>query len=232
MRLSYGARRIRGFQRVVSQHQGRHWRARPIAGDIIDNLEGIEELNFVGHSMGNLVIRHYLGDLQRQEAGKKQDSFGSPKGDSPIFIDTKIGTVPKKGPAFKRFVMLAPPNHEAQMATAFGDNFFYKTLSGQSGQQLGRQWAELERMLATPDFEFAVIAGGKNNDKGYNPWLSGDNDGTISVDSAKLAGAHSFIVLPVLHTFIMNDAKVQEMTLEFLQKGYFVSEAQRHPLDK
>ncbi len=118
------------------------------------------------------------------------------------------------------------------MATAFGDNIVFKTVSGQSGQQLGRQWKELERNLATPDCEFAIIAGGKNNDKGYNPLLSGDNDGTISVESAKLAGARDFIVLPVLHTFIMNDAKVQELTLQFLQKGYFISEAERHPLEK
>lgn len=85
--------------------------------------------------------------------------------------------------------------------------------------------------MAAPDCEFAIIAGGKNNDKGYNPLLSGDNDGTISVETAKLPGASDFIVLPVLHTFIMNDAKVQELTLQFLQKGFFISEAERHPLD-
>jgi pimeloyl-ACP methyl ester carboxylesterase len=239
--------------------------ARSLA-HVIDNLDGIEELNFIGHSMGNIVIRHYMGDLQRQEAGKNlvsattdtmtesKNNFGdfslpvripdpspekgegsdtwSSKGDSPIFVDTKIGTVPKKRPAFKRFVMLAPPNHEAQLATAFGDNIIFKTISGQSGQQLGRQWKELERKLAVPDCEFAIIAGGKNNDKGYNPWLSGDNDGTISVESAKLAGAKDIIVVPVLHTFIMNDTKVQQLTLQFLQKGFFISEAERHPLDK
>ncbi|MGA2062326.1 MAG: alpha/beta hydrolase [Thermoguttaceae bacterium] len=209
-------------------------------GHVIDNLDGVEEVNFVGHSMGNIVIRYYFGDLRRQEAENNQSSIGPEnawedkqrKGDSPIFVDTKIGTVPKKRPAFHRFVMLAPPNHEAQMATAFGDNIVFKTVSGQSGQQLGRQWKELERNLAAPDCEFGIIAGGKNNDKGYNPLLSGDNDGTISVETAKLPGASDFIVLPVLHTFIMNDAKVQELTLQYLQKGYFISEAQRHRLDK
>ena len=38
---------------------------------IIDNLEGIEEINFIGHSMGNVVIRHYLGDLARQDPAKQ-----------------------------------------------------------------------------------------------------------------------------------------------------------------
>jgi pimeloyl-ACP methyl ester carboxylesterase len=99
--------------------------ARSLA-HVIDNLDGIEEVNFVAHSLGNIVIRYYMGDLQRQEAEKKQTSMGP---------DALRG----KRPAFNRFVMLAPPNHEAQMATAFGDNIVFKTVSGQSGQQLGRQ---------------------------------------------------------------------------------------------
>jgi hypothetical protein len=34
-----------------------------------------------------------------------------------------------------------------------------------------------------------------------------------------------------LHSFIMNDAKAQKITLQFLEKGYFISETERHPLD-
>ena len=30
---------------------------------LIDGLEGVEEINFVAHSMGNIVIRHYLHDM-------------------------------------------------------------------------------------------------------------------------------------------------------------------------
>lgn len=186
---------------------------------IIDNLDGIEEVNFVAHSMGNIVIRHYLGDLRKQEAQVTESS-------------ATADVLRRKRPKFNRFVMLAPPNHEAQMATFFADNVLFKTITGESGQQLGRQWKELEGKLSTPDFDFAVVAGGKNNGKGYNPLLPGDNDGTISVDTTKLPGARDFIVLPVMHTVIMNDARVREITLQFLQRGYFLSEAERNPLDK
>ena len=62
--------------------------------------------------------------------------------------------------------------------------------------------------------------------------LPGDNDGTISVDTTKLPGACDFYVQPVLHSFNMNDARVCELTLRFLQQGYFLFEPQRHPLDK
>jgi hypothetical protein len=128
--------------------------------------------------------------------------------------------------------MLSPPNHEAEIATFFGNNILFKTITGQSGQQLGRLWSDLEGNLAAPDFEFGIVAGGKSDEKGYNLLLPGDNDGTITVESTKLAGAHDFIVLPVLHSFIMNNDKVQELTLRFLQNGYFISENERQPFEK
>ena len=84
----------------------------------------------------------------------------------------------------------------------------------------------------TPKFEFGIIAGGKNGPKGYNPMLQGDNDGVIGVETAKLDGARDLVVVPVLHSFIMDDAKVQEYVLRFMQHGCFVSEKERHPLAK
>ena len=52
----------------------------------------------------------------------------------------------------------------------------------------------------------------------------------VSVDSTRLAGAADFAVLPVLHTMMMDDAKVQQYTLNFLRHGYFISAAERHPI--
>ena len=185
---------------------------------IIENLDGIEEINFVAHSMGNIVVRHYLGDLARQEPWKQSANAAA--------ADRRAVA------RFHRFVMLAPPNQGALLAEMFADNVLFKQIMGESGQQLGRDWPELEKRLATPSFEFGIIAGGKGNQKGYNPLLPGDNDGTISVETTKLAGARDFAVLPVLHSFIMDNAQVQEYVLRFLQHGYFVSEHQRHPLEQ
>ena len=185
---------------------------------IINNLHGIEEINFVGHSMGNIVIRHYLGDLARQDPTKQSPNAAA--------ADRRAKM------RFGRFVMLAPPNQGALLAATFADNFLFKEITGDAGQQLGRDWPELEKRLATPDFEFGIIVGGKGNDKGYNPILKGDNDGVISIETAKLAGAHDFVRLPLLHSFIMDNAKVQQYTLCFLQHGYFISADERHPLKK
>ena len=133
---------------------------------------------------------------------------------------------------FGRFVMLGPPNQGALLAETFADNVLFKEIAGDAGQELGRDWPELEKRLATPDFQFGIVAGGKGNNKGYNPILVGDNDGVISVETAKLAGAHDFVRLPVLHSFIMDNAKVQQYVLSFLQHGYFISAAERHPLEE
>ncbi len=185
---------------------------------VINNLDGIEEINFVAHSMGNIVIRHYLGDLARQESWKQ--SAGAAAADRRALA------------RFHRFVMLAPPNQGALLADTFADNALFKDIFGDAGQQLGRDWPELEKRLATPAFEFGIIAGGRGSQKGYNPLLPGDNDGTISVDTAKLPGARDFAVLPLLHSFMMDYDRVQEYVLRFLQHGYFVSQRQRRPLDK
>lgn len=185
---------------------------------IIDNLQDIEEINFIGHSMGNIVVRHYLGDLLRQQPWKQSANA--------------IAAGRRAKRRFHRFVMLAPPNQGALLAETFANNVLFKEIFGDAGLQLGRDWPDLEKRLATPSFEFGIIAGGKGNGKGYNPLLPGDNDATISVETTKLAGARDFIVLPILHSFVMDDARVQEYTLRFLEHGYFVSEQQRQPVEK
>ncbi|MBU4272752.1 MAG: alpha/beta fold hydrolase [Planctomycetes bacterium] len=181
---------------------------------LVDNLDGIEEINFVGHSMGNIVVRHYLGDLAEAE----KSGFSA--------ADRRAVA------RFGRFVMLAPPNQGSRLASVFANNALFKQIVGEAGQQLGRQWPELEKHLATPHFQFGVVAGGKGDGKGYNPLLSGDNDGVISVETAKLAGARDFIVVPSLHSFVMDKVQVQRYVLSFLQHGYFVSDPKRQPLEK
>ncbi len=173
---------------------------------VISSLEGIEEINFVAHSLGNLVVRHYLGDHTNAEAG--------------VFPDPRIG----------RMVMLGPPNQGAQLAEALGQYRLFHVVAGQSASQLGRDWQQLEARLATPACPFGILAGGRGTEKGYNPLLGQDNDLVVSVECTRLAGAADFAVLPVLHTLMMDDAKVQEYTLRFLEHGYFISPDQCQPI--
>ena len=94
-----------------------------------------------------------------------------------------------------------------------------------------RDWANLEAQLATPPGPFGILAGGRGAATGYNPWLEGDNDMVVTVESTRLPGAADFAVLPVVHTLMMDDRRVQEYTVRFLERGYFVSEAARSPIE-
>lgn len=158
---------------------------------VLESLDGIEEINFVCHSLGNIIVRRYLYDHLDPKTGRP--------------TDTRI----------RRMVMLGPPNHGSNVADKFSDNPLFR-VSGTAGQELGAGWEVLSKKLVTPPFEFAIIAGGKEDGKGYNPFLRGDDDGTVRVESARLAGASDFTIVPVLHSFLMKNHKVKQRTLRFL----------------
>jgi pimeloyl-ACP methyl ester carboxylesterase len=181
---------------------------------VIDHLEGVKQIDFVAHSMGNIVIRHYLGDLAKEASG-------DPSTDSAKSAQKTLAM-------FHRFVMIGPPNHGSSLAATLGNNSLFRNLAGQAGQDIGRDWPNEEKRLVTPPFEFGIIAGGMNNDLGFNPLIPGDNDFTLSVQTTQLAGAADFIIVPVLHHIQPKDANIQKYTLSFLQRGYFVSTEQRH----
>lgn len=181
--------------------------ARSLA-KVIGSLEGIEEINLVGHSMGNIVIRRYL-------AG-----------------DNTPGDSWRPDPRVARVVMIAPPNHGSVAATRLSDNSVFKTVFGESGQQLGVKWDDLESRLATPRTEFGIIAGGWGNKLGLNPFQPGDDDGRISVETTRLAGASDFLVVPAVHEFIAHDPRVLNYTLTFLTSGYFISLAEKRGIPR
>lgn len=173
---------------------------------VVRHLEGITEVNFVAHSLGNLVIRHYFNDLNR-EASENRPTI-----------------------RFGRVVMLAPPNNGAEMARRFQDNTLFRAIWGASGKELATEWSELQANLAVPQGEFGIIAGGKGNDDGLSPLIAGDDDFVVGVEETRLPGATDFLVLPVLHGTIMADERVQECTLRFLRSGYFESPETRRPI--
>jgi pimeloyl-ACP methyl ester carboxylesterase len=175
---------------------------------VIQHLEGVREISFVAHSMGNLVIRHYLNDIELLTPAAR----------------------PKV--QFKRFVMISPPNHGATMAGNFADSKLVQAAAGESLQQLApnRKWPELEKRLATPNFDFGIIAGGTGDRDGYLQALPGDDDSLLTLETTKLAGASDFVQVKGIHQLLPQSKQVRLVTLRFLLKGYFISPQQRHPL--
>jgi pimeloyl-ACP methyl ester carboxylesterase len=172
---------------------------------LIDNLEGIDQIHFVCHSLGNLVVRRYLGEGTEPKPKWK--------------VDNRI----------KRFVMLGPPNNGAHLAEIFKDNKLFGMLMGPSGKQIAA-WSEVEKRLGTGNCEFAIIAGSLTGSF-TNPLVSGDDDLIVGVEETKLAGARDFLGVPLIHGNLMSDPYVQKKTLSFLKNGYFLAEDLRHPIE-
>jgi hypothetical protein len=176
---------------------------------VIENLgERVDEISFVAHSLGNIVIRHYLSDQTDAANGRRPD------------------------PRIKRIVMIGAPNNGARMAEIFGQNTAFERVLGKSGRAMAREWNDLQKHLAVPQVEFGIIAGGKQDGNGYNPFLDGDDDFIVKVEETRLPGARDFIVIDGLHAILMSNPDVQKAALRFLQHGCFVSEEGRRPLPR
>lgn len=168
---------------------------------VIQSLEGVEEIDLVVHSMGGLVVRSWLDQQEK--------------------VDPRV----------RRMVMLGVPNRGADMADRFRSNLLFKVVFGPAGQQLvTEENGDFISRLPTPPFPFGVVAGGRNTLKGFNPLIRGDDDGTVSVNSTRLPGAADFILLPVLHSFMMNDARSIAHTLQFLKTGKFRESGESQPI--
>ena len=174
---------------------------------VIDGLgDQVTDIYFVAHSLGNIVIRHYLHDTTNPQTQQNGD------------------------PRIRRIVMIGPPNQGSKVARTFKNSHLFRAVAGKSGDQLARDWAKLVPQLATPSAEFGIVAGGQENEAYSHFLLKGKDDYTVSVDETKLTGATDFMVRPLLHGTMMNQPIVLQATTRFFKEGHFVSEAQRSPL--
>ncbi len=117
-----------------------------------------------------------------------------------------------------RVVMIAPPNRGSAIARLLADVPAYRLVTGAAGQQLTPQAVARIPML---DHPFAIIAGGKGDDGGFNPLLPGDDDGTVGVAETRLEGATDFLVVPEIHALISNHQETIRATINFLKRGRF-----------
>lgn len=148
-------------------------------------------LHFVTHSLGGLVARALI------------------TADRPATLG--------------RVVMLAPPNAGSALAdlvTALG---LENAILGKVGGHLRtRRSADTERLLGPVDYDLGIIAGNRSYDPGIAARvLDGPHDGKVTVAATRIDGMRDHIVLPVQHTFMLNDARVIAQMLAYLATGAF-----------
>ncbi|MFK8113220.1 MAG: esterase/lipase family protein [Rubripirellula sp.] len=161
--------------------------------EILEDLPADATFSFVGHSMGNIVVRHLIGDLQQYK-------------DPTRILDR-----------CQSMVMLGPPNQGAAIARRLAPSGLYGLVTGKGGMELGPEWDNFVKNLATPPFPFAIIAGDVSKNTIQNPLVDGSSDFVVSVEEAQLDGCEQFETVPVLHSFLMDDAKALELTTAFIQ---------------
>lgn len=169
---------------------------------VLESLDGITEVNLIVHSMGGIVVRTYLQQVDQPD------------------------------PRLHRMVMLGSPNTGAHLVDLLQDklNVVFKPLYGPAGQQLGTNSEGFVAKLPIPTFEFAVIAGGRGNDAGFNPLIPGDDDGVVSVESTRLPGARDFLLVPTIHALLMRSADISAACVRFLKEGALRSDGDRQPI--
>ncbi|MEO1618760.1 MAG: lipase [Planctomycetota bacterium] len=162
--------------------------------EVLEDLPPNDQFQFVGHSMGNIVVRALVADLQQS---------GDPQG---------------LLPRCERMVMLGPPNQGAAIARRLSKTKVFGWVTGQGAMELGPEWKKLEANLATPPFPFHIIAGDIQSPI-PNPLVDGESDFVVSLEEAKLEGSETFETYPVLHSFLMDDSKIIDRVLELLSRS-------------
>jgi len=160
--------------------------------EVVAGLPPRGPVSFVGHSLGNIVVRRWLALAGAEDRRRVH-----------------------------RVVMLGPPNQGSQLARMAAGIWGVATHVDGATRELVFDWQQVAPQLAVPECDFGIVAGGKGDDAGYSPLLAGDDDAVVCVAETRLPGARDFLLLPVHHAAMMRDPKVQRATESFLKTGRF-----------
>lgn len=160
--------------------------------NVVAGLPAVDHVSFVGHSLGNLVVRSWMAQAGPADLAR-----------------------------LDRMVMLGPPNQGSDLAKMAAKVWVLAALSEGAARDLVVDWNKVGPTLPAPQCPFGIVAGGKGDGAGYSLLLEGDDDAVVRVDETRLDGADDFLVIPVHHAAMMKNTTVQQAVTAFLKTGRF-----------
>ena len=115
--------------------------------------------------------------------------------------------------------LLAPPNRVSKAARFFGRNPLYRFLTRDAGRLLGDE--AFMNALPVPHGPLRIYAGTAGYSGAHSPFHEA-NDGILTVSETCLVSSSPPVLVPALHTFIMNSAAVAAdivATVDSLQRS-------------
>lgn len=120
-------------------------------------------------------------------------------------------------PAPAHFIMLATPNRPPLLARRLNRFWPYRIICGESGQLLARE--DFFAGLPHPAVPYTIIAGTGGARGRRSPFGQAANDWVVAVEETLLLPGDRPTILPVGHTFMMNNREVHATIRRTLEQS-------------
>jgi hypothetical protein len=107
----------------------------------------------------------------------------------------------------EHLVMLGTPNRPPRLARRLGVHWVYRRLMGECGIKLGSE--DFYAALPVPVIPYTLVAGTAGPRGRWSPFGSELNDGIVAVSETSIRDDDAVVLLPVTHTFMMNNRDLQ-----------------------
>ena len=121
----------------------------------------------------------------------------------------------------KKILTLGTPHHGIELSTWISDSPLLPIVTGPAGKQLITSGSDYLTHLSKPRIPWGGIVGCANNNRGYSPFIKGDDDGIVPVRSALDPDMTCKLITHCMHHQLTKDKSIMKATHCFLEKNSF-----------